>query len=284
MRYNICKNIQSISFLLFDFLENLQDKTKIGWMLKGASYMKKWIGISIVLLVVVLYFLWPKASLDGPIVVSAQIDELAKTITISYITTKNDKTYLMEVAVDEKEFYPIRTDGNWDGETETTGVLITQNGYELREDVIKLTEEELTYFDKYTGGALPVDISYENYAPVETILIVLRADETAEGVVEEDRLRYTFTAPDAMSISSIGHYDSVAFLSYSQNGIEPKIPFKMEQGDTIDLFFSNPYKMGTRDSLLLEIETIEGKQYMRHLEVTAQLPDGYLKQIAEEHQ
>ena len=87
-----------------------------------------------------------------------------------------------------------------------------------------------------------------------------------------------------MSISSIRHYDSVAFLSYSQNGIEPKIPFKMEQGDTIDLFFSNPYKMGTRDSLLLEIETIEGKQYMRHLEVTAQLPDGYLKQIVEEHQ
>ena len=117
--------------------------------------MKKWIGISAVLLAIVLYFLWPKASLDGPIVVSAQIDESAKTITISYITTKNDKTYLMEVAVDEKGFYPIRTNGNWDGETETTDVLVTQNGYELREDVIKLTEEELTYFDKYTGGALP---------------------------------------------------------------------------------------------------------------------------------
>lgn len=45
------------------------------------------IGISVVLLAVVLYYFWPKASLDGPIVVSAQIDESAKTITISYITT-----------------------------------------------------------------------------------------------------------------------------------------------------------------------------------------------------
>lgn len=42
----------------------------------------------------------------------------------------------MEVAVDEKGFYPIRTNGNWNGETETTDVLATQNGYELREDVI----------------------------------------------------------------------------------------------------------------------------------------------------
>ena len=68
--------------------------------------MKKWIGISVVLLAVVLYFLWPKASLDGPIVVSAQIDEVAKTITISYITTKNDKTYLMEIAVRAKRILP----------------------------------------------------------------------------------------------------------------------------------------------------------------------------------
>lgn len=246
--------------------------------------MKRWIGILVVLLAVFLYLLWPKASMDGPMVVSAQIDESAKTMTISYITTKKDETYLMEVAVDGKGFYSLRTNGNWDGESETTDVLATQNGYELREDVIELTDEAITDFNKYTGRGLPADISYADYAPVETILIMLRTDEEAEGVVEEDGLHYIFTAPETISVSSIGHYDSVAYLSYSQNGIEPKFPIKMEKGEKINLLFDTPIKMGSRDALLLEIDTTEGKQYTRHLELTAQLPDGFLKRIVDERQ
>lgn len=245
--------------------------------------MKKWTGILVVLLALFLYLLWPKASMDGPIVVSAQIDESAKTMTISYITTKKDETYLMEVAVDGRGFYPLRTNGNWDGKSETTDVLATQNGYELREDVIELTDEAVTYFDKYTGRGLPADISYADYAPVETILIRLLTDEKAEGVIEEDGLHYTFTAPDTIAVSSIGHYDSVAYLSYSQNGIEPKFPIKMEKGDKINLLFDTPIKMSSKDALLVEIDTIEGKQYTRHLELTAQLPEGFLKQVVDNH-
>lgn len=241
--------------------------------------MKKWALVFIVFLAAGVYLLWPKASIENPIILSAQMDEAAKTIAVSYLTTAKDKTYLMEVAVDKRGYYPAPTDKI--GENRDTKVLASQNGYQLREDVIHLSERQLAYFDELSGRAPLAAISYENYTPIETILVILKKDEAAEGIIKENSLHYTFTAPETMSINTIGHYDSVATLRYLYNGSEPSFPIELKPGDTLNLFFDPPYKLASQDELLLEIETTDGKYYTKHLETTLEIPDGYLKQLAD---
>ncbi|MGM0878270.1 MAG: hypothetical protein ACQEWV_27085 [Bacillota bacterium] len=129
--------------------------------------MKKWIIILVVLIAVGAYFAWPKANLEKPIVMSVQFDEVTKTLAVSYIVVQDDDTYVMEVAHDTKGFYPPRTNGNWDGTTNFTQVLAAQNGYELREDVVELTDDQLAYFLSLEGRALPVQISFEDYSPIK---------------------------------------------------------------------------------------------------------------------
>lgn len=251
--------------------------------IERGSWMKKRIelGIVIVLLMGIgVYFFFLRASVDKPVVVSAQMNEKNQEIAISYITTKRDQTLLTKVTVGEKSFYPIETSK----ESDASKILASQNGYQLREDVIKLTEKELTYFMELSGRVPPVSVSYKEYAPIETILVVLKEGEAAEGIIEEDTLRYTFTANEPMDIATMGHYDSFAFLRASGNGGEPTLSAKLKKGESIDVIFSEPYKLASNDELLLEIQTADGKNYIKHLETTLEIPEGYLKQIVAEYQ
>lgn len=237
--------------------------------------MKKWIGVLAVFLAIGIYSVWPKASIEKPVVVSAQMDETSKTIMISYITTKKDQTYLMEAAIDGRGFYAAGTTREIESKS-----LLDQDGYQLREDIIHLTEEELDYFEKMSWRVPPAAITYSDYEPIETILIVLKEDEAAEGVMDQQGIRYTFTAPEPMTITTIGHYDSAATLGYSYNGQELPSSIDLKAGETVDLNFDGTYQLASKDKLLVDIETTDGKHHTRHLAETMEVPDGYLKQLA----
>ena len=242
--------------------------------------MKIWAAILTVLLAAGIYFIWPKAEVKEPVVMSAQVDEAKGTMEISYITAKRDNTYLTEVAVEGEELYRIPVSGEKKEGVAKTDELLVQNGYQLRENIIELNDEQLKYFQDLSGGAPLVTLSYKDYEPIKTILVLLKEDETAEGTVDEHQLTYTFTAPEEMSVSTIGHYDSVATIGYSQNGKELKLPADLKQGEEIDLSFSSPYNLASNDKLLLEIQTTDGKYYRKNLATPVEVPHGYLKQLA----
>ncbi|WP_217341258.1 hypothetical protein [Planococcus sp. CP5-4_UN] len=247
--------------------------------------MKKWVGILLVLSSILVYWLWPKASIEKPIVVSAQVIESTNTMSVSYITTKQDDAHLMEVTVNGKGFYPpSRTNGETEEENmQITRDLIAQNGYQLREATIELSDEELAYLmPENSSRTFLANVSFEDYSPIEADGILLLKEEAAEGKLEQDQLNYIFTAPEPMAISTIGHYSSSATVSWSRNGREVKLPLAMEKGDTLDIYFHGPYQMGETDGLLLEIQTTDDNYYTRHLRETVQLPDGYLKQLVNE--
>lgn len=248
--------------------------------------MKKWSGILLILSVILVYWLWPKASIEKPIVVSAQVMESTSTMSVSYITAKKDDTHLMEVAVNGKGFYPpSRTDNGAEGRNnQAARELATQNGYQLREATIKLSNEELAYLiPDDSSRTFLADFSFEDYLPVEADGILLLEEEAAEGTLEQGQLHYTFTAPEPLSVYTIGHYSSGATVSWSRDGREVKLPLAMKKGEALDIHFDGPYQMASLDELLLEIQTTGDKYYTRHLRETVQLPDGYLKQLVNEN-
>lgn len=248
--------------------------------------MRKWIGLLLVLSTMMVYWLWPKASIEKPIVVYAQVMESNNTMSVSYITAKKDNTHLMEVAVNGKGFYPPSRSENGaeGGNTQAAKELVAQNGYQLQEATIKLTDEELAYLmPPDTSRIFSAELSFENYSPVKADFIMLLEEEAAEGNLEQGRLHYSFMAPEPLAVFTIGHYNSVATASWSRDGREVKLPLAMEKGETLDLHFGEPYKLGSEDELLLEIQTTDDKSYTRHLKETVQLPDGYLKQLVNEN-
>jgi len=244
--------------------------------------MKKWIIIFVIIIAVAVYFVWPKANVDKPIVMSVQYDEAAKTLAVSYIVAKNDDTYVMEIAQNTKGFYPPRTNGVWDGETNFTRVLAVQNGYELREDVVELTDKQNSYFLSLESRVQLVRISFEDYSPIETMMVLLIEDEAVDVTVVDHTLRYTYTVPEDVTIESIGHYDSEATISFEQNGKEVDFPRKVRQGSTIDIFINNPYRLSSKDRLLLEIEMKDKQSITKNILMTESIPEGYLKQIVKE--
>jgi hypothetical protein len=244
--------------------------------------MKKWIIILSAIIAIGAYFVWPKANLEKPIVMSVQFDEVTKTMAVSYIVGQDNDTYVMEVPYETKGFYPPRTNGDLDGKTNITQVLTAQNGYELREEVVKLTDDQLNYFRSFEGRALPVQISFKNYSPIETILVLLMEDEAADATKIDNTLRYTYTSPKDVTIDSIGHYDSVAMISFEQNGEEVVFPLTLTKGRTVDIIIHDPYKLSSRDRLLLEITMIDNQPILKNILMTESIPKGYLKKIVKE--
>lgn len=244
--------------------------------------MKKSIIILLVIALIAVYWFWPKTHVKEPIVMSVQVDEVSKTLAVSYIVEQGNDTYLMEIAHNTKEFYPPRTSGNWDGETNFTQVLATQNGYELREDVIELTDEQVSYFLNFKGGTLPVDISFNDYSPIKTILIVLLKDEAVDVIENENTLRYTYSPLKDETINLIGHYDSVATISFEQDNKAIDFPLTLTQGQSVDVIIHDPYKLSSNDKLLLEIVTNDNKAVTKNISMTHSIPKGYLRQIVNE--
>lgn len=237
--------------------------------------MKRWIlVVGIVVIGIVAYLAWPKAGLEEPIVMSVQFDEMSKTLAISYIVSQSDHTFIKGVSYDTKEFYSPRSG-------DESQVLVKEDGYELREDVVDLSEEQLAYLGSLEARTLPVDILFDTYSPVETILVLLLKDETTEvtEITEQDEeLIYTFIAPEDLTIYSIGHYDSVATISFE----EDKMPLVLKKGQSTEVFIHEPYKFSTNDELLLEITTINDQVYTQHFSLKQPIPKGYLKRIVNE--
>ena len=244
--------------------------------------MKKWIALSVAILVVGLYAMWPKASLDTPILMSTQLNEKTKTVAVSYLVQKNDDTFLMQIGQDTTGFYPPRTNGNWDGTTNFTQVLETQNGYELREDIIELSEDQYTYLLSKDSHTLPIQVSFKNYSPIETTLVLISEEESVAGTKKEQTLRYTYTSPKDENLDSIGHYDSVGTISFEQNGQEAVFPLALKKGETVDITFYGAYKLSSSDSLLLELVTTDNHSIWKNVLLTERIPEGYLKQVANE--
>ncbi len=269
------------------YLRREQDQTVLVKAInKGDSEMKKWSGVLLILSVLLAYWLWPKANIENPIVVSVQVMESTSTMTVSYITAKKDDTHLMEVAVNGKGFYPLsRKENGAEGRNnQVPRELATQNGYQLREATIKLDTEELAYLlSNESSRTFSADFSFDNYSPIKAKGILLLEDEAAEGSIDQEQLHYKFTAPESMTVYTVGHYSSVATVSWSLNSREVKLPFEMEKGDTLDIHFAGPYQLGSMDELLVEIQTADDTYYTRHLKETVQLPDGYLKQLVNEN-
>lgn len=247
--------------------------------------MKKSIIILLVIAAIAvlgIYWFWPKSHVKEPIVMSVQFDEVSKTLAVSYIVEKGNDTYLMEIAHNAKGFYPPRASGNWDGETNFTQVLATQNGYELREDVIELTDEQVSYFLTFKGGTLPVEISFDNYSPIQTMLTLLLEDEAVDVKENENTLRYTYTSLKDETIDLIGHYDSVATISFEQNNEEIDFPLTLKQGQSVDIIINDPYKLSSNDKLLLEIVMGDTQAVTKNITMTQSIPKGYLRQIVNE--
>ena len=71
--------------------------------------MKKSIIILVVIGAIGVYWFCPKAHVEEPIVMSVQLDEVSKTLAVSYIVEQNNDTYLMEIAHNTKGFPPHET-------------------------------------------------------------------------------------------------------------------------------------------------------------------------------
>ncbi|MFJ7678721.1 hypothetical protein ACIQXQ_11845 [Peribacillus sp. NPDC097198] len=239
--------------------------------------MKKWIIILVVIIAIGTYFAWSKAHLEEPVVTSVQFDEAAKTLAVSYIVEQDDSTYVMEIAHDTKGFYPDSSNGKGNRENNTQ-VLATQDGYELREDIVDLTDDQLAYFLSLEGRAVSVDISFKDYSPIQTILAILLKDEAAEVTKQGDALLYTFTAPEDITIESIGHHDSEALISFD----EIEFPLVLKKGQSVDVQIEEPYKLSSDDELLMEITTTKNQSFTQHFRLTQSIPEGYLKQIVNE--
>jgi hypothetical protein len=134
------------------------------------------------------------------------------------------------------------------------------------------------YFLSLDGRAVPVDISFEAYSPIDTILVLLLKDEGVGVTKQDEALLYTYTAPEDITIDSIGHYDSVATISFE----EAVFPLTLKRGQSADVFIHEPYKLSSHDELLLEITTTKDQSFTKHFRLTQSIPKGYLKQIANE--
>lgn len=229
----------------------------------------------------ILYWLWPKAHVNQPIIMSAQLNEGTKTIEVSYIVEKNNATYLDVVARDENKFYTPKAGGNWNDKTYTTNVLVTQDGFELREDIVQLTDEQFAYFLSLEDHASIAEFTFAGYQPITKTLAILLEEEAVEVTKEEDALRYTYTATSDETIEDIGHYDSVAGISFEQNNREVTFPLTLKKGESVAILFSETYKFSSNDKLLLEIVLADGERITKNIAMTQSIRKGYLKEIVE---
>ncbi|MFI8496059.1 hypothetical protein ACIGC1_24795 [Peribacillus butanolivorans] len=108
--------------------------------------------------------------------------------------------------------------------------------------------------------------------------MLLLKDEGVEVTKQDEALPYTYTAPEDITIDSIGHYDSVATISFE----EAVFPLALKRGQSVDVFIHEPYKLSSHDELLLEITTTKDQSFTKHFRLTQSIPKGYLKQIANE--
>ncbi|MFE6168643.1 hypothetical protein ACFVP8_12355 [Viridibacillus arvi] len=248
--------------------------------------MKKlstFIGVMIIVGIVGCYFAWPNTNLEKPIVMSVQMDEASKTLSVSYIVDKNDNTYVMEIGHNTKGFYPPRTSGYWDGITNYTNVLAAQNGYELREDVVELNEGQLYYFLSLKGTVLDADISFENYSPIKAVLILLKKDERANAIKHNETLHYSFTAQKDMTLNTIRHYHNISSISTQKDGEDSEFPLTLRKGNSVDIIIHNPYIINSKDKLLLEFITKNNQRISKNILMTESIPKGYLKKVVEEY-
>lgn len=192
----------------------------------------------------------------------------------------------MEVVINGRGFYPpSREENGLEGENnQAPKELAVQNGYRLLKIIINLTDEELAFLlPSGTSRILSTELSSEYYSSIQADFIVLLEEEAVEGSFEEGRLHYSFRAPEPATVNTVGHYNSLATVSWSRIGKEMNSSITMDEGVTLDIYFDGAYKMESFDALLLEIQTEDDNYYTRHFRETVKQPDGYLKQLENEN-
>lgn len=235
--------------------------------------MKKIIVLILVTVAIAAYTFWPKAHVEEPVIMSVEVNEADKTLRIAYIVEKKSETRLTNVGYDTLRILPT--------EANDVQVLETQNGYALREESMALTDEQLTYVLSFGSGTLPVNVSFDDDLPIETIAIIVRQNEAVEAVEDGDMLRYTYTAASDETIRVIGHFDSAALISFEQNGTATDFPLTLTTGQSVDVLIHEPYKLSSDDHLLLEIVTTD-KTIQKNVALTQPMPTGYLKEAVQQ--
>lgn len=231
--------------------------------------MKKIIIVVLVTVAIAAYTFWPKAHVEEPVIMSLQVNEADKTLRIAYIVEKKRETRLTNIQYDTTSIVPT--------EANDVQVLETQNGYALREESMALTDEQLTYVLSFGGGTLPVNVSFDDDLPIETIAIIVRQNEAVEAVEDGNMLRYTYTAASDETIRVIGHFDSAALISFEQNSTATDFPLTLTAGQSVDVLIHEPYKLSSDDHLLLEIVTTD-KTIQKNIALAQPMPKGYLKE------
>lgn len=78
--------------------------------------------------------------------------------------------------------------------------------------------------------------------------MLLLKDEGVEVTKQDEALLYTYTAPEDKTIDSIGHYDSVATISFE----EAVFPLTLKRGQSVDVFiYGLPYQVHPISNRLL---------------------------------
>jgi hypothetical protein len=236
--------------------------------------MKKLIIVCILLAAIVAVWLWPKEEVKQPILLSAQLDEALQTIEVSYIVDQRNDTYLTSI---ELEGYTYLATNE-----RKTKVLAKQRGYELREDVIMLTNEQLDSLLSKDWRIPMATFSFEDYPPLTESLIVLLKNEAAQAEkVDNDKLVYTYVADKDMELTNIGHYDSASLISFTHNDEEIQFPLTLKKGDEVQVAINGPISLATNDKLLLELMLENDERITKHIATTNEMPKDYLEQMVE---
>lgn len=237
----------------------------------------------IIISTITIFLLWPK--LKEPILVTVQFDEVTETLYVTYLVDKNQhKTYVMEVAHIEKGFWPLRSGEK--GDIEIPKVLASQNGYELKEDIVELREHDLEYLRSLEENIVPVSIAFYNHYTregyvIEVPMVLLKSENEGSAIKNDQELQYKYTAMKDETITSINNYHSVAKTFYKVNGEIVDLPVTLEKGNTLDILIKEPYKISSNDKLLFELNFNDGTTITKNIKMTEPIPKGYLKQIVE---
>ena len=236
--------------------------------------MKKLIVVCVLLAAIAAVWLWPKEKVKQPILLSAQLDEELQTIEVSYIVDQRNDTYLTSVDLEGFTLSNMNTS--------ETKVLAKQRGYELREDVIMLTSEQLeTLLSKDVRTPI-AKFTFESYEPVTESLIVLLQNEKVQAEKgDNDDLVYTYVADKDMVLTNIGHYDSASSISFTYNDEEIQFPLTLQKGDEVQVIINWPISLASKDKLLLEFMLENDERITKHIATMNEMPKDYLEQMVE---
>lgn len=247
--------------------------------------MKKFlIALVIIILVGGIYWFIPKATVEKPLIVSAQLDSTTKTIDITYIVNKKNPTFIESFTYGEFSYYNEKINPTLAMDQDETKVLTTQNGLELRELKVFLSDERMKLFEQQGVYVFMTEFMFKSYEPMSESIIYIPNEVTEAEKYDKTTIRYTYVAEVEETIEIIGHYEKQSTISYEQNGKQVNLPVNLMPGDKLEIYIHDPYQLSSKHQLLLEIVKGNGEIVTKQIALTFPIPKGYLKKLVEEHE